>query len=633
MGYLGVDVFFVISGYVVTKSITYYKVGFFDFIRIFYSKRFLRIYPALIVTLLITFILYVLFIPKAWISNGIENVGISAFFGLSNVVLNKTSSNYFAPISELNPFTQTWSLGVEEQFYALCPLILYTLTKSSTKYIKIATSLLFLFVVLSMFYSYFSAIDNQSTAFYSIFSRFWQLGLGSLLAVTFIQSKSRLKASARIEILYTIILLSLVLMFFIEFANIPYPGSIPVVILTIFLLGLGGIYEFRSLFTQYPIIRYIGKTSYSIYLIHWPIIVVLQWTVGIESLPIQFVALSTSLLFGFLMNKYVENKFRHLSKNLSLTKLLLISSSSIAISLSFVYTITKYKQSLSFVWSDIYHDKWHAELNYKRSEAKTLCDVDFKFVESEFGSKKIIYEPINCASQNNKLYVVGNSHAGMIGSMLERLAVEHGIKSEIITKDGCPYINLMEPTNSRIECTNYSLWLTSYLVNEVPIGSMVAFSSLNLKRISEQDGSYDPNIINKMFVGNALKGRDNALTEAVGLFNQLRKTGKSTLYVLPFPMFSYPPFRCLNSFNSMNPICRMNDKTPSDSYLLARENIVYEVENILKPDYIFDPFPLLCPNNICNTPTKEQSILFDGDHITPYALTLIYPYFYRMISQ
>ena len=122
-GYLGVDIFFVISGFVITSSL-YQRPSknFKDFISGFYERRIERLVPALSVFVLITSILICLFNPQPDLS---LRTGLTSLFGLSNLYLIRQSTNYFAQSSELNVFLHTWSLGVEEQFYILFPFLIW----------------------------------------------------------------------------------------------------------------------------------------------------------------------------------------------------------------------------------------------------------------------------------------------------------------------------------------------------------------------------------------------------------------------------------------------------------------------------------------------------------------------------
>jgi peptidoglycan/LPS O-acetylase OafA/YrhL len=122
-GYLGVDIFFVISGYVITSSLAgRQSKNFRDFLTGFYDRRIKRLVPALVVFVLITSVLICLFNPDPKNALGL---GWRSLFGISNINLYQTSTDHFAQSTELNPFTHTWSLGVEEQFYVLFPFLIW----------------------------------------------------------------------------------------------------------------------------------------------------------------------------------------------------------------------------------------------------------------------------------------------------------------------------------------------------------------------------------------------------------------------------------------------------------------------------------------------------------------------------
>ena len=115
-GYVGVDIFFVISGFVVTASILHLKFSsLWDFQSYFYARRIKRIVPALLFSMLATSIAVVLFIPESWLGRSIYDVGVSALFGASNIALMLQKDTYFSPTAEFNPYLHTWSLGVRHR--------------------------------------------------------------------------------------------------------------------------------------------------------------------------------------------------------------------------------------------------------------------------------------------------------------------------------------------------------------------------------------------------------------------------------------------------------------------------------------------------------------------------------------
>ena len=174
-GYLGVDIFFVISGFVITSSIYYRPTGrFVSFWSEFYARRFKRIFPALAVCVLLTSLLICLVDPAPIAS---LRTGLASLFGLSNLYLLKQATDYFGTWAELNAFTHTWSLGVEEQFYLLFPLAVWTTRFRRGALITVVgaasmTSLIFYIAI---------AAKSQPESFFLLQSRLWELGLGVLL--------------------------------------------------------------------------------------------------------------------------------------------------------------------------------------------------------------------------------------------------------------------------------------------------------------------------------------------------------------------------------------------------------------------------------------------------------------------
>ena len=189
-GYLGVDIFFVISGFVITSSL-YQRPSknFKDFISGFYERRIKRLIPALYVFVLITSITICLFDPHPGIS---LQTGLTSLFGLSNLYLLKQSTDYFAQSTELNVFTHTWSLGVEEQFYILFPFLIWfsgfgRQTKNGALNLFLIIGSLTITSLIGFLYLY---PINQSAAYFLMPTRFWEMASGCLLFIGFQKIKS-----------------------------------------------------------------------------------------------------------------------------------------------------------------------------------------------------------------------------------------------------------------------------------------------------------------------------------------------------------------------------------------------------------------------------------------------------------
>src|SRR5262249_50981760 len=132
------------------------------------------------VCLVLTTAVGTMLIPVAWLSDSHQQTGFYAFFGLSNFVLAQTANDYFSPITEYNPFTHTWSLGVEEQFYFAFPFLFFA-WPFCAKWRGVTVGVFAVALVASLGAAVWLGATDKTSAFYMITSRFWELAAGVLL--------------------------------------------------------------------------------------------------------------------------------------------------------------------------------------------------------------------------------------------------------------------------------------------------------------------------------------------------------------------------------------------------------------------------------------------------------------------
>ena len=263
-GYLGVDLFFVISGYVITKKYINLKN---NSVKSFYTDfvffRLKRIIPNLVFFIFVTSIFVYLLDYNYKNTLG---VGLFSIFAVSNIYLYVNSLDYFSIDSSLNSFTHTWSLGVEEQFYLIYPILIYALVRK-----KIKKSSMLVLTVLSVILFYSINITNPSATYYLIQYRFWQMALGCILIIY----SSELKKLAN-TIPVSALLIPLILVFTI---NNPYSRNLTLISTLLFALIILGIGESdqKNKILESPKLATIGALSYSLYLWHWPIISLSKW--------------------------------------------------------------------------------------------------------------------------------------------------------------------------------------------------------------------------------------------------------------------------------------------------------------------------------------------------------------------
>jgi peptidoglycan/LPS O-acetylase OafA/YrhL len=288
-GFTGVDIFFVISGFVITQLILReHAAGTFRFGR-FYARRAQRLLPALALMIVIVFVISLLVQSPFGAMQLTAQTGIGAMFLIANAVIVRTVGDYFAPGAESNPLLNTWSLSVEEQFYLLFPLlVILGLGASIAPRLRRAAltvgALTVLSFVIGFAWTYARTAFDVTTqpeawAFYLSPARAWEFGIGALLALA-ITSGRALPRTAALPAAVTGVLLLAVGFWAIGPAT-PFPGyaALAPVLGTALLIAAGSHVNpvSRALSTA-PMVR-VGDWSYSLYLWHWPLIVfaVLLW--------------------------------------------------------------------------------------------------------------------------------------------------------------------------------------------------------------------------------------------------------------------------------------------------------------------------------------------------------------------
>ena len=302
-GYLGVDIFFVISGYVITSSLFGRpSKDFKDFISGFYARRIKRLVPALSVFVLISCLLTVFFITPYVGTLNIANLrtGISSLFGMSNLYLYKQATDYFGASSELNIFTHTWSLGVEEQFYILFPFLIWLSgfgrqTKNGARNLFLIVGALTIASLIGFLYLY---PTNQPAAYFLMPSRFWEMATGCIIFIGF---QIRASIEQFLEKVPPLLVLSLIVGVMYLPMSLAAISTIAVVALSsILIASLKKKTAAFNIFTR-PKVVYIGLISYSLYLWHWGVLAISRWTIGIHLWSVPF---QVALMLGLAMGSY-----------------------------------------------------------------------------------------------------------------------------------------------------------------------------------------------------------------------------------------------------------------------------------------------------------------------------------------
>ncbi|OAN14314.1 hypothetical protein A3K86_12105 [Photobacterium jeanii] len=312
-GFIGVDIFFVISGFIITTAIySHMQCGAFSFSE-FYIKRIKRILPLFYLVATCSFcIAYFLYLPEDFVRVADSVRYASAF--IANVYFER-NSGYFAPSSDVLPLLHIWSLSVEEQFYLIWPVCLFLLLKFVNNN-KLMTILITIFIV-AISYSQISTITAPNAAYFLLQSRLFEMFSGALLAIVCVDKRNRNIHFTFLtyQVLSIVGAGVLVILFFSYSSNISFPGinALWVVLATAALIFSGERSNTLSCcILSNKVVAFLGKISYSLYLWHWPIIAFYNYYYGSMTVSGAVICLLLTFILSILSWKFYETPLRYL---------------------------------------------------------------------------------------------------------------------------------------------------------------------------------------------------------------------------------------------------------------------------------------------------------------------------------
>jgi peptidoglycan/LPS O-acetylase OafA/YrhL len=330
-GFVGVDVFFVISGFLITRIIVNdLSNSRFRFSE-FYLRRARRLFPALFATIAITFAASLFILMPTDMEQFSRSV-VASLLWSSNFFF-WTEAGYFDNTAYAKPLLHTWSLCVEEQFYLFWPSLLLLASRITANSSHVLGIVLFL-TVGSFFFGLWQISFDSYAAFFMPFSRIAEFGIGAVLV--WCVDKHFLNNWLKEVLLASgLILIALSVVIFDESTLFPGVPSL-VTCLGAALCIYAGSAKYLGFLLRNKIAVFIGLISYSLYLVHWPVIVFIDYQNVEFSSGLRIFSVIFSVLLAIILNKYVENKFRKPSTQSAFgpkkyTSLLFAASSLIAV--------------------------------------------------------------------------------------------------------------------------------------------------------------------------------------------------------------------------------------------------------------------------------------------------------------
>jgi peptidoglycan/LPS O-acetylase OafA/YrhL len=632
-GFAGVDVFFVISGYVISASLSRSNAPTLRRFTVeFYQRRLLRILPALLVCVVVTAIFTAVFVPKAWLSDFNYVTLALAMVGLSNFSLMFTGNDYFAPRVDFNPGTHTWSLGVEEQFYFVFPVLCFLWLRNRRRDHprRRETWALAAISALSLGFSVYASSHMPLTAFYSLPSRFWELGLGALLFQLHSHGRFIANTPRKAMLGIAVALLLLTYGFLMSDARaFPIPWALFATLgSALFIDAVVASRErdspvMRTLAT--PLMVGIGKISYSLYLWHWPVYVLFRWTIGLDTTLARSIAVVLAVALAIASYRFIELPVRHHPGLLRRTPGFVVRSGlAVAVlSMSLVWTLSRenshFSLSVTSATREWYPDVWPLEATQDRA-----CEVGVSNRAME-GGEVIDFERTGACNDRelHDLYVIGDSHATALMTMLSKSAAEDAARVHLYLRAGCGFLRIRSASTG--ECAEFGRIFTRELLKNSHPGDIVFLPSLRMERIATQFGGKPPK--------HALSEEQELVLgtrEAQQWLDSIQGHGLRVVFMAPTPVFSSPEFRCSDWFNRDNPACDNGLSIDRAETVRRRASVVTQMHRFAEryPDVrVWDPFDLLCPATRCVASRNGHPLFFDGDHLSGYGNLYLYDSF------
>jgi len=583
-GFLGVDIFFVISGFWMSQIIlTQLNKGTFSFKR-FYERRMRRILPALFFTLLLTFVVgWFELWPRDF--DTMSEVMAAAVLFLANAVIKNQASDYFAPELDSHPLLHVWSLSLEEQYYLIFPLLallVYKLNKKSS------LALFLLIPVVSFWAANAYYHQNPTAIFYHLPTRLWEFWLGYFAAVWVLQKRDihwMAYVTALLVLFASILLVD-------EKSIVPGWGSLSVCLATAILLARG--HKEFSVFTPKAIVLvWIGGLSYSIYLLHQPILSFARLRGLDNPYLLLVVVLAISVPVAVFMKRYMEDPFRNVS--IVSTKQFISSTvvvGSLIVALAYWSVSTNglpgrfdgLLESITKTAHGSPERKWCHD-----NEVKDAC--------------------VHVLDVEPSVAVLGDSHAAAMAYAVGEALEKNGRSALHLSVSGCGFYDLRERCNQ---------WYEDALrrIEESASIKTVVISTRSAGQLHGNHKGIWPEVPNLTTEEHQFK----VLAAYTSVFDRLLAAKKKVIWILQVPEVG--PKLELQMRRALDDAG--NAESVSKQWWVERMKYVRAyAKSVSNKVSIYDPEEIFCDESICYAVRDGVTMYRDRDHMSLSAAELI----------
>lgn len=585
-GFIGVDVFFVISGFLIT-SILHQEIqaGRWS-LASFYARRILRIFPALVLVLLACLIAgWHTLLAQEYMQLG-KHLGLGAAF-LSNIGL-WWEAGYFDKASEAKPMLHLWSLAIEEQFYIVWPLLLWLILRSRRSATRIVAALAAVSLLLSIWWVW----SDRTQAFYSPASRAWELLAGAWLALQpqLLQSvRTPVRGLAVAVLLGATVLLN---------AKVPFPGAVALlpVLAAVLLIGLPATSDWTGRFLGHPWMVALGKVSYPWYLWHWPLLSFAYIIKsGQASVGLRLGLVLVSLLLSALTYRLWELPLRRLPRRLVIS--LLVAAMAI-LGLLGKNIYDRYGLERIRHKNLIHLDQASSQdfLDFEKQGLITdaKCEKPFIFPEREVCLLAHADKPVSAV-------VLGDSHAVHAFWGLVKAFDAQGLNLAVRGKGACVPVMATKAGAGASECERH---METTLLDIAADARVRAVALVFRGRyLTEQSSPQE---------------RQDFEVKLDATLSLLQSAGKQVYYFLPVVEPGFDPRLCMGSLplGRKPPYSCVIDKTADDAKSEAVRTSATRVLAHWPQVRVVDPNSMLCREGQCPILQDGHSIFKDENHLS-----------------
>lgn len=607
-GFIGVDVFFVISGYLITSIIFKdLEAGDFSFSD-FYSRRIKRIFPALLVVLLTSFI----FGWFALLADEFKQLGKHILAGasfLSNIVLWNESS-YFDNSADTKPLLHLWSLGVEEQFYIFWPLIIYIAWKRKFSLIKTIT----LSIIVSFLLNIVTINQDAVAAFYLPQTRFWELWAGSLIALIESHKANNcypvfrkfggLKSKKITNFTSCVGLTLLAYGFWRISKGTNFPGKwalVPVLGATLMISSGSKAWVNRVLLSN-KVAVFFGLISFPLYLWHWPLLSFARIVEGeAPSVATRICLVAISVVLSWTTYRFIERHIRFGGIGRHTISILLVFMAFVGYLGHTTYIHEGYEQRNGV--KDLINNK--NEL-VRTPERDNDC---LKYIGID--NPLFTYCRFTSANSKDTIAVIGDSHAHVAYPGVAEYLTSKRVNTILLANSSCPPFLGVATGNTpaeKKECRERIEQLLDTVLKHKEIKKVFIFTRGPIYTTGTEPvtGTKD------LFSGNRIP--INEFTKAAqSSVSKLFDSGKSVFYIMENPELSYAAESCV-----IRPLKKTTKHcSPEKASVLDRQMDYRKAISTLKNVTVLDSLSAFCPEEKCLVFDNDGSLLYaDDDHLS-----------------